>query len=1287
MKTRGRLLAATAVTILVTTAFAGPVVAQSAPSAAQNASLKTYLPEVQRLKQKADWAALEQLARQAMTDLAQLGPETIDVALATDWLGVALFQQGRNAEAEPLFRRALAITEKALGEEDPLTTSNLINVAEVLRVQARYAEAEPLARRALASNEKAGRELGVAGSLNGLAILLEAQGRFKEAEPLIRRALAIYEKALGPEHPKTAISLAYLSGWLLDQGRYAQAEPLVRRALAINEKALGEEDPQTTNNLIELADLLRLQGRYDEAEPLLRRALASNEKAGREQGVARGLNNLAVLLGLQGRYAEAEPLYRRALASNEKVLGKEDPLTGVNLIDLADLLEAQGRYAEAEPLLRSALASSEKAGREQGVAGSLNSLAMLLRMEGRYEEAEPVSRRAQAIIEKVFGPEHPKTAISLNNLGGSLMEQGRFGEAESLNRRALAIDEKVLGPEHPETAIQLSNLAVLLQDQGRYDEADPLYRRALATSEKALGPEHTNVATQLINLAGSLMEQGRYAEAEPLCRRALSIDEKALGPEHPSAAVIIDRLARLLQVQGRYAEAEPLSRRALAINEKALGPEHPHTASSLNDLATVLRDQRRYAEAEPIVRRALAIDEKALGAEHPGTAASLNNLALVLQSQSRYAEADPHFRRALAIEEKALGPEHPDTASAREDLGRNDEYQGKFSDASGNYRLACPTRSSAGRARDLSGDAALIAQEKANTCSTQLSLSLWGWSAQGGGTAASDHPDALKREAFSASQRAVTSAAGDALARSAAMRVARSAAVGPQARDYEAALLERDTLDQQFATAASDIGQEAVGKRQALAKAHDEVVARVERLSAELKTRAPRYWDYRSPEAVSVSALQAKTGADATLLHDDEALIAFLVAPGKDKGLVFAVSKQQIAWAQLGLTGDELKARVIKLRAQIDPEGYRLPGTVAGHNTSTDGASNPGAFDRQAAYQLYQLLLGDASIQALIKEKPVLLFVPSGPLTSLPPGLLVTAPPAGGAAGDADPAALRATPWLLRSKAVALLPAVSSLRTLRQILPAARISTPDPLLVFADPDFSRLGTAPKTRVASAPERGFSTYFRDGVPLAEALDNVPSLPGTRIEGEALERALHGRPGSLLTGRNASKAQLMARNADGRLAQVRVLEFATHGLVAGDASDLAEPALVLAADATPADELLLASEAATLKLNADWVLLSACNTASPDAPEAQGLSGLSRAFFYAGAKSLLVSHWRVRDDVAPLLIPAMLLAERQHPELGHAQALRQASLAILDNRSLNATDPAAWAPFTLIGEAEP
>jgi CHAT domain-containing protein len=523
------------------------------------------------------------------------------------------------------------------------------------------------------------------------------------------------------------------------------------------------------------------------------------------------------------------------------------------------------------------------------------------------------------------------------------------------------------------------------------------------------------------------------------------------------------------------------------------------------------------------------------------------------------------------------------------------------------------------------------------------------------------------------------------MARTAALVAARSSAVGQQAQAYEDALREQDHLDQQFAAAAGTSGERGVELRLALAQAHEQAVSRTDQLATELKTRAPQYWAYRSPDAISIAALQLPAGADSSLLHDDEALILFLVARGDAKGLVFAVNRHRAAWARLGMTGNELTARVRQLRAQIDPQGYGVDAAASARSGDVQANPGTGPFDRQGAYELHQALLGDQSIQAVIKDTPVLLWVPSGPLTSLPPGLLVTAPPAGGPAQDAQPAALRATAWLLRSHAVALLPAVSSLRTLRQIRPADSSSTPDPLLAFADPDFSHPASAPALNRGTAFARGFSAYYRDGHALEEALDSLPSLPGTRFEGLALERALGGRPGSLLTGRRASKAELMARNADGRLQQVRVLEFATHGLVAGDVSDLAEPALVLAAGNVPDDELLPASQAATLKLNADWVLLSACNTASPDAPEAQGLSGLSRAFFYAGARSLLVSHWEVRDDVPPILIPAMLHAERSDPHISRAQALRQASLAILDDPQLNAAHPFSWAPFTLVGEA--
>ena len=594
-------------------------------------------------------------------------------------------------------------------------------------------------------------------------------------------------------------------------------------------------------------------------------------------------------------------------------------------------------------------------------------------------------------------------------------------------------------------------------------------------------------------------------------------------------------------------------------------------------------------------------------------------------------------------------------------------------DAASSLRPVCGAEVARAGAERSGGGDALAPRETASRCQRLLSLALWDWSAAGGGTAVADRPDALLPEAFASAQRSQQSAAGEALARSAALTAAEAAGIGRAAQAYEAALAERDALQQAYGKAAGESGDAATARRQNLAQALDATTGSLARLSQDLSAIAPRYWDYRAPDALGVSALQARSGADAALLRPGEAVILWMIPPGEEQGLVFAVTRTGAAWARIGLDGDAIAARVKALRAQIDPRAY-------GEKESAESAAAKryGPFDRQSAHELYEALLGDPAIQAVIKDAPTWLFVPSGPMLSLPPGVLVTAPPEGGAAGDGRPADLRATPWLLRSKAIAVLPTVSSLRTLRQLSRASASAT-DPLLAFADPDFGA-GAAD----ASGP-RSFTVYFKDGMVVGDALRYLPSLPGTLVEAKALETALAAPPSSLLTGPDATKAALMARNADGRLAKVKVLEFATHGLVAGDISGLAEPALAMAAGTRPADTLLLASEASTLRLNTDWVLLSACNTASPDAPEAEGLSGLTRAFFFAGARSLVVSHWGVRDDIGARLIPSILLAQRDDPTLSKAEALRQSSLAILDDQNPRDAFPYSWAPFVLIGDA--
>lgn len=168
--------------------------------------------------------------------------------------------------------------------------------------------------------------------------------------------------------------------------------------------------------------------------------------------------------------------------------------------------------------------------------------------------------------------------------------------------------------------------------------------------------------------------------------------------------------------------------------------------------------------------------------------------------------------------------------------------------------------------------------------------------------------------------------------------------------------------------------------------------------------------------------------------------------------------------------------------------------------------------------------------------------------------------------------------------------------------------------------------------------------------------------------------------------------MTRVKETNLDEYRIVYFATHGLLAGEVKDFAklkaEPALVLTLPERPTefdDGLLTASDVAQLKLNADWVVLSACNTASGDKPGAEALSGLARAFFYAGGHSLLVSQWELPSNSSVALMVETFAAIKANPGLSHGEALQKAMLAMIDNsENPEWADPNYWAPIVVVGE---
>jgi len=299
-----------------------------------------------------------------------------------------------------------------------------------------------------------------------------------------------------------------------------------------------------------------------------------------------------------------------------------------------------------------------------------------------------------------------------------------------------------------------------------------------------------------------------------------------------------------------------------------------------------------------------------------------------------------------------------------------------------------------------------------------------------------------------------------------------------------------------------------------------------------------------------------------------------------------------------------------------------------------------------------------------------------GALTAIPLQLLVTKDPASKALTDVD--------WLVKSYAITVIPSIYSLKIMRAH--KRRSIAPKPMIAFADPVFSKAARKEATKVVPRSMTNFYSGTKIDIPaLAETL---PQLPSTRDEVLNIAKTLHVPTIDIHLGLEATVTAVKTSPLD----QYRIVYFATHALVTGDlkafAQAKAEPALALTMPDKPTDQddgLLQMSEISELKLNADWVVLSACNTAASDGVGAEALSGLARAFFYAGARSLVVSHWDVLDEETVRLMSDLFKISSQNKSLSHGEALRQAQLDMLNNaKNDEDAHPRVWAPFVVVGE---
>ncbi len=321
----------------------------------------------------------------------------------------------------------------------------LYETGHYLRARAQNAQAEPLFQKALQIREQipGARDADTASTLHDLAWLYLDQGRYKEAEPLYQRAFNIRKQVLGTKDPHTAYSLQCLARLYSNQGQYEQAEPLLKDALEIREQVSGAKDANAASILRYLAWFYRDIRQYAQSELLFKEALKIREQVleAEDADTASTLHDLAWLYQDQRKYDQAEPLFEKALKIRKQVLGARHPDTASTLHALAWLYKEQGHYEQAELFLNEALSIREQVQGPQhsDTANALHALAWLYDEQEKYEQAEPLYQRALTIREKVLSPDHPDTKTTLENYASLLRKTNRIEEAVPLEERAKAI--------------------------------------------------------------------------------------------------------------------------------------------------------------------------------------------------------------------------------------------------------------------------------------------------------------------------------------------------------------------------------------------------------------------------------------------------------------------------------------------------------------------------------------------------------------------------------------------------------------------------------------------------------------------------------------------------------------------------------------------------------------------------------------------------------------------------------------------------------------------------------
>lgn len=913
-----------------------------------------------------------------------------------------------------------------------------------------------------------------------------------------------------------------------------------------------------------------------------------------------------------------------------------------------------------------------------------------LHKKGEYKNARAVLELGAKAAKQKLGENHVYLADAYNNLGNVVALQADFDRAIEYFSASLAIHRQAHGEEHPTVARAYNNLGNVIGDKGDLSKASDYYAKALRLRLKLLGENHTQVATTYLNMATIDHIAGDYENALAGFNRARAIWSRVWGEKHPNVAMCFLNSGMVQQEQGKYQEALISINKALELFKQAHGDSSIDVGDCYGNLGSVHAALGMHEEAIAFFEKSLAILKREVGESHPLVAGRYNNIGEAHYRRGDYNKAIEFHEKDLILQRKIHGKQHWDIAQACQQLGKCYSAQNDLYRALDYYQQSLlalvpgftgariysnpPLTKSIADARLLAGlglkaeaFAELYAVRSRDLKDLNMSLATYrlaadlidrirsSYQTQGsklflGNEAARIYGNAIRATlsaydatkniehrqlAFTFAEKGKAGVLLEALQDSHARQFA---GMPPQILEKEKDLrislsfYETEIQKENVKTAGRDGArlQEFESRHWRLKQEYEKLIARMEK-------SYPRYYDlkYRMRTASVADVQKTLDGQTAVLEYftsDDDVFIFALTKSGFE---ISTVPRDSIFDSALSAFTGSLK-------------------TVAGKS----------AYVRSSAL-LYDFLI--KPVAARIADCPRWIIIPDGELYQVPFEALLTTSAA--PAGKIDD---RALPYLLKQREITYHYSATLFLNSRNTPEAVGASG-----VFAGfaPVFSaahKNGQLPEITIPGfkAAQTDATSYLilRDGGSLEE-------LPNSEIELQNIA-AIFPRRSRVFLHEQATEENFK-NNAGG----YKYLHIATHGFINNENPKLSNLALSQPPQADSLqDGILFSGEIYNLALNADLLVLSACQTGAGQIIKGEGLMALTRGFFYSGARNIVASLWKVYDEHTSRL---MVEFYRQIAAgKSYSAALREAKLKMITNPETAA--PQSWAGFVLIGK---